>query len=228
MAVGFSDLKERLAIEQVYRVDGYSVYYRQGNEFADERSVTTVGFAAEGIVRRVKIILHEDLHGERNFSLPWEVEEAMITPLGSLAAVEFFRWKGDQENLRRAQDSVKEERQYALELSALVSEAEKLFKTENIGEAKKRILDLIPLYPIYYRHFQRQIARQHAPTVLEAKLSHDLTYYKYFDQIAALAERASNLATLINDLKELARDRPRNGLEEYLQHLNMQYSQPAN
>ena len=46
MAIGFGGEKERLAIEQVYRVDGYSVYYRQGNEFADARSVATVGFVA--------------------------------------------------------------------------------------------------------------------------------------------------------------------------------------
>jgi hypothetical protein len=63
--------------------------------------------------------------------------------------------------------------------------------------------------------------------VLEAKLSHDLTYYKYFDQIAALGEKATDLATLINDLKTLARDWPRDDVEEYLQHLNMQYSQPT-
>jgi hypothetical protein len=227
MAVGFSDVRERLAIEQVYRVEGYSVYYRQGNEFADERSVTTAGFAAEGAVRRVKIILHEDLHGERNFSLPWEMEEAIITPLGSLAAVEFFKWKEDRENLLRAQDALEEERQYARQLRALVGEAETLFKTESIAEAKNRILDLLPLYPVYHRQFQRQIVRQHAPTVLEAKLSHDLIYYKYFDQITALAEKASSLATLINDFKELARGRPRDELEEYLKHLNMRYGPPA-
>ena len=52
MAIGFSVAKEDLKLEQVYQVDGYSVYYRQGNEFADSRSVATVGFAEEGIVRR--------------------------------------------------------------------------------------------------------------------------------------------------------------------------------
>src|SRR5437870_462438 len=70
MAVGFSTFKEQLKLEQVYRVDGYSVYYRQGNEFADPRSIATVGFAEEGMVRRVKVILHEDLHGDKNFDLP--------------------------------------------------------------------------------------------------------------------------------------------------------------
>ena len=57
LAIGYSSENERIEIEQVYRVDGYSVYYRQGNEFADARSVATVGFADEPIVRRVKVIL---------------------------------------------------------------------------------------------------------------------------------------------------------------------------
>lgn len=41
-------------------------------------------------MRRVKVILHEDLHGDKNFALSWEVEESIVTPLGSLAAVEFL------------------------------------------------------------------------------------------------------------------------------------------
>src|SRR5919106_4300316 len=51
MAIGFFTVKERLKLEQVYRVDGYSVYYRQGNEFAESRSVMTVGFAQEGTLQ---------------------------------------------------------------------------------------------------------------------------------------------------------------------------------
>ena len=84
MAIGFSTAKEDLKLEQVYRWTD-SVYYRQGNEFADSRSVATAGFAGEGTLRRVKVILHEDLHGDHNFALPWEVEESIVTPLGSLA-----------------------------------------------------------------------------------------------------------------------------------------------
>ena len=85
----------------MYRVDGYSVYYRQGSEFADARSVATVGFSDEPIVRRVKVTLHEDLHGDVNFALPWEIEEGIVTPLGSLAAMEYFRWKNEQKNLAK-------------------------------------------------------------------------------------------------------------------------------
>src|ERR1051325_3677567 len=33
LAIGFSNTTGPIPLEQVYRVDGYSVYYRQGNEF---------------------------------------------------------------------------------------------------------------------------------------------------------------------------------------------------
>ena len=227
MAIGFSTAKEGLKLEQVYSVDGYSVYYRQGNEFADSRSVATVAFAGEGTVRRVKVILHEDLHGDNNFALPWEVEESIVTPLGSLASVEFFRRKGDQQYLKEALTSLEEERQLARELTALVAEAERLFLTASTEEAKAQILDMLPSYPVYNRQFQRQIAGQHPPTVLEAKLSHDLAYYRYFDQIAALSETVGNLGTLIADLKKLPRDTSQDGLQAYLQRLKAQYSQSA-
>jgi len=228
MAIGFSTAKEDLKLEQVYRVDGYSVYYRQGNEFADSRSVATAGFAGEGIVRRVKVILHEDLHGDKNFDLSWEVEESIVTPLGSLAAVEFFRRKGDQQYLREALTSLEEEKQLSRELNALVAEAEKLFRTSTIEEAETQILDLIPSYPVYHRQFQRQIAGQHPPTVLEAKLSHDLAYYRYFDQIAALSEKVADLRTLIDDFKRLPPDTSQDGMQAYLQQLKAKYSQSAN
>jgi hypothetical protein len=227
MAIGFAAVKEELKLEQVYRVDGYSVYYRQGNEFADSRSVDTLGFAEEGVVRRVKVILHEDLHGDTNFALPWDIEESIVTPLGSLAAVEFFRRKGDREHLERAFASVEEEREYSRELNALVVEAERRFETEPIEEAKAQILDLMFSYPVYQRQFQRQIAGQHPPTVLEAKLSHDLAYYRYFDQIAALSEKVSDLKTLIDDLKKLPHDTRQDGVQAYLEQLKTQYGQLA-
>jgi hypothetical protein len=227
MAIGFSIAKEDLKLEHVYRVDGYSVYYRQGNEFADSRSVATAGFADEGTLRRVKVILHEDLHGDKNFDLPWEVEESIVTPLGSLAAVKFFRSKGDQRHLNQALASLEEERQLARELNALVVEAEKLFRTTTVEEAKTQILNLIPSYPVYNRQFQRQTADQHPPTVLEAKLSHDLAYYRYFDQIAALSEKVADLGTLIDDFKKLPHDTSQDGMQAFLQQLKTQYSQSA-
>lgn len=222
-AIGFNTESERLKIEQVYRVDGYSVYYRQGNEFADARAVATMGFAEEPIVRRVKVILHEDLHGAVNFDLPWEIEEAVVTPLGSLAAVEYFRYKGDERNWKNAVASVTEERKVARELAAVVEEAEKTFAADNVDAAKQKILAMLPSFPVYYRQFERQIRGQHAPTALEAKLSHDLAYYRYFDRIAALAEIAPSLKALIDDLKGLPHDATATTAEQFLRKLASKY-----
>ena len=204
MAVGFDAAKEQLPLEQVYRVDGYSVYYRQGNEYADPRSAATPSFAAQGIVRRVNVILHEDLHGDANFDLPWDIEEAVVTPLGSLAAVEYFKRKDDVENLQRAQAAVNEGRQISRELRELVREAEKIFQEIAIDAAKQKILGLLSGYPAYESIFQRQIAGQHPPTVLEAKLSHDLAYFRYFDAIVTLGGKARGAEAFNRRVEKIA------------------------
>jgi hypothetical protein len=223
LAIGLNVEKDAPKLEQVYRVDGYSVYYRQGSEFADPRSVATAGFAEEPVVRRVKVILHEDLHGDVNFALPWEIEEAIVTPLGSLAAIEYFRQKGDEKNLSNAVDSVAEERKVSRELIALVSLAEKLFATESIVDGKQKVLDLLPSFPSYQRQFERQTRDQHRPTVVEAKLSHDLAYYRYFDRIAELAEKAPSLRTLMEDFKRLPQDSTPAAMEKLLHELHARY-----
>jgi hypothetical protein len=224
LAIGFRTEKERLRIEQVYRVDGYSVYYRQGNEFADSRSVATIGFAAEPVIRRVMVVLHEDLHGDANFSLPWEMEEAIVTPLGSLAALAYFRQKDDEPSWKNALAAVAEERKLSRELNALTAEAEVIFATLPVDDAKQQILAEMSRYPTYRRQFERQIQGQHPPTVLEAKLSHDLAYYRFFDRIAELSELAPDLKTLIDDLKKLPSDATPELTEKFLQRLNSRYS----
>ncbi|HLN81967.1 MAG TPA: hypothetical protein VK355_00025, partial [Candidatus Binatia bacterium] len=82
-------------------------------------------------------------------------------------------------------------------------------------------------YPAYQRQFERQIRGQHPPTVLEAKLSHDLTYYRYFDGIAALAEQAADLKTLIADLKRLPADATLSSTEKFLSELSSRYMAAA-
>src|SRR5262245_24584773 len=227
MAIGFNTEKERLKIEQVYRVEGYSVYYRQGNEFADSRSVVTLGFADEPLVRRVKVILHEDLHGDANFALPWEIEEAIVTPLGSLAAVEYFRQKGDEIGWKSAAGSLMEERRLSRELITFVAQAEKIFAALPVEGAKERVLESLADYPIYRRQFDRQVEGQHAPTALEAKLSHDLAYYRYFDRLVELAEKAPTLKALIGDLKNLPKDASPPTEEKYFGALADRYSDAA-
>jgi len=224
MAVGISSITERTKIEQVYRVEGYSVYYRQGNEFADPRSAVTPSFAAEGIVRRVNVILHEDLHGDVNFDLPWDIEEGVVTPLGSLAAVQYFKHHGDAENLKRAQMALKEGRQISRELLKLAKEAETIFKDTPAEDAKEKVLALLSMYPAYQSMFQRQVAGQHPATALEAKLSHDLAYFRYFEAIVTLAEKPLALDVLIAELKKLPRDATIAATDRFLGDLETNYS----
>ena len=224
MAIGLNVEKEAPKVEQVYRVDGYSVYYRQGSEFADPRSVATAGFAEEALVRRAKVILHEDLHGDVNFALPWEIEEAIVTPLGSFAVIEYLRHKGDEKDLQNALVSLAEERKMSRELVALVDDAQRIFAAAKVDDAKQQILNRLANYPNYQRQFERQTRGQHSGTVLEAKLSHDLAYYRYFDAIAALAEKAPDLRTLIEDLKKLPKDASHAGSGTALRELDSKYS----
>jgi hypothetical protein len=223
MAIGFHAHKEQVPLERIYRVEGYSVYYRQGNEFADDRAAATAGFAEEGVVRQVKVVLHEDLHGEQNFSLPWEIEESIVTPLASLAAVEFFRHKGDERNLQTSLAALAEERELSRELNEFANEAERLFKAEAADSAKAKILERLAAYPVYRRQFNRQIAGQNSATALEAKLSHDLAYFRYLDAIAALAERVPDLQTLIGELQKVERDATWEELETHLHDLSAKY-----
>lgn len=224
LAIGFHNERERLKLEQVYRVDGYSVYYRQGSEFADGRALATAGFAAEPIVRRVMVVLHEDLHGDVNFKLPWEIEEALVTPLSALAAAEFFRREGDAGLLEHALDRVAEERRLARELNDLAHTAERLFKSAPWEEASAAIFALMAQYPAYEQRFRRQTRGQHPSTALEAKLSHDLAYYRYFDRIAGLAALAPDLKTLVQDLKVIPADATHTVAEEVLRRLEIKYS----
>ncbi len=228
MAIGFNTEQERLRVEQVYRVDGYSVYYRQGSEFADSRSLATAGFAAEPAVRRAMVVLHEDLHGDGNFNLPWEIEEAIVTPLGWLGALAYFREQGDDRSWKSALEAVDEGRRVSRELNGLVAEAQKLFAALPVEEAKQKILEEMARFPAYRSQFERQIRGQHPPTALEAKLSHDLAYYRFFDRIAALAEAAPDLKTLIDDLKKLPGDATAGNAENFLRALQARYARAAN
>ncbi len=227
LAIGLNVEKEAPRLEQVYRVDGYSVYYRQGNEFADPRSVATIGFAEAPLVRRVKVILHEDLHGDVNFALPWEIEEGIVTALSSLATIEYFRQKGDEKSLANATSSMAEERGLSRDLLVLIAFAEKIFATESVDNAKQKILMELGNFPNYGRQFRRQTRSQHGATVVEAKLSHDLAYYRYFDRIVALAERAPNLRTLIDDLKKLPGDATPTLMDQRLSDLFAAYGAVA-
>jgi hypothetical protein len=71
--------------------------------------------------------------------------------------------------------------------------------------------------------FERQIAGQHPPTVLEAKLSHDLAYFRFFDAISSLAETRVDLKTLLFELKSLPANATADSVEQFLLDLHEKY-----
>lgn len=221
--LSFAADKKTVALEHVYRVEGYSVYFRQGDEFADAGSVVTQKFSQEDLLRRVQVILHEDLHGERNFALPWELEESIVTPLGAMATVEFFRRKGDNVNMTRALRAFARERVMAQEILELTERSLKLFREVPLDDARREILALLQFYPNYQRAFTSQTQHQDAASVLEAKISHDLVYYRYFDRIAAVAEIAPDLRTLILAFKQMPRDATIQSFDAFLNDLTSRY-----
>lgn len=219
LGMSFSAAKEELPLERLYNVSGYSVYFRQGNQFADARSVTTTDFAREQLLTRVTTVLHEDLHDDRNFKLPWESEESIITPVGELAALEFFKSRDDQANVGAARAQIEEERTLSRELNSLAQEAQQAFAMEPLAEARKTMIARVRSYPTYGRWFKFQIGGQDADVALEAKMSHDLAYYRYYDRIVSLYEKTGDLKQLIQELKEIPRDAAVATVERYLEAL---------
>ena len=227
IGITFSLPKEQVPLDRIYRAPGYSHYFRQGNQFGDEGSVITLDFAREKIAAKVKVIIHEDLHDDRNFDLPWEHEEALITPIGMLAALQFLQHKADPEGVSDMERAIDEERQLSRELTALVREAEQIFATVPVLEGRKKVSGLLASYPVYSRYYFYQVNDQDADLALEAKLSHDLAYYKYFDRLVALYERMGDLKTILLELKKAARGSNGENPEELLQTLESKYGQKA-
>jgi len=222
LALRFSVTKDELPLERLYNASGYSIYFRQGNQFGDARSVTTLDFARESLVTKVKTILHEDLHDDRNFDLPWESEESLITPLGALAAVEYFKRKGDSVNVQKAQAELTDERTLSTELNALAGEGEGLFKSEPLGAARGKLIAQLLARPTYARWFKFQLGEQQTETALEAKISHDLAYYRYYDRIVSLHEKAGDLRSLVQNLKSAPQTSDGEEMEKFLRELERQ------
>jgi hypothetical protein len=227
VGIRFSVPKEQIPLDQIYRAPGYSHYFRQGNQFGDEGSVITLDFAQERMAAQVKVIIHEDLHDDRNFDLPWEHEEALITPIGMLAALEFLRHKNDPEGVDDMERAIREERQLSRELTALVREAEQVFSTVPLLEGREKVNRLLASYPVYSRYYSYQVKDQDADLALEAKLSHDLAYYRYFDRVVTLYERAGDLKAMILELKKQAGGSNGQNPEQLLQILESKYGQKA-
>jgi len=219
----FSAPREELPVERLYHMGDYSIFSRQGNQFGDAHAVTTIDFARQPTPTKVETILHEDLHAAENFDLPWESEESLVTPLARLAAFKFFEHKGDHAHAGKAQAAIQEGRMLAKELTAVAREAEDLFQSQPLTRARRSVLKLISSRSLYDRWFKSGLGNQEGLTVLEAKISHDLAYYKYFDRIVSLYEKVTDLKKLIHDLKKIPADIDGQDLEKYLTDLEKRY-----
>jgi hypothetical protein len=207
IAIGlkFSTPKEQLPLDGFYKAGGYSIYYRQGNQFGDPQAAVTPDFASESPFTKVMVTLHEDLHDAKNFDLPWEVEESLVTPLGALAALAFFEHKGDPASVLQARSAIKEGCAVSGDLNALAAEAARIFNRQPLDRARGGVLQSIASYPAYDAVFRFQLVGQDPLSALEAKISHDLAYYKYFERVIRLYDRLGDLNGLIRDLKQASR-----------------------
>ncbi|MBI4525504.1 MAG: hypothetical protein HY695_17015 [Deltaproteobacteria bacterium] len=215
----FSAPQEQFPLERLYNASGYSVYFRQGNQFGDAEAVTTLEFARESTFTKVTTVLHEDLHGDKNFDLMWEIEESIITPLSLLAALEFFRERGDEANVTEARSTIEERSKLARELQTVAEEAECLFEAQTDAEARNRLLELVSSSSVYSRWYKHHMKEQDDSTAFEAKISHDLAYYKFFARIVSLERKLGDLKALIREFKKIPRDSDMERAERYLARL---------
>ncbi|MGH7832581.1 MAG: hypothetical protein ACREQK_02975, partial [Candidatus Binatia bacterium] len=95
------------------------------------------------------------------------------------------------------------------------------------AEARKQVGESIPSYPTYARWYQHQVRGQDPDVVLEAKISHDLVYYRHYERIVALYQRRKDVKGLIAELKKISRSIDADGLEAFLRDLEAKYNAPS-
>lgn len=204
----------------------YSVYIRSVGQFSSGESVINIDFAKNTLPSKVATILHEDLHGNI-----WSTEahlantqETLVTPLGFLVALEFFKNKQDAENTQEIFRQINYFRTISRELNSLEIDLEKLS-----GEKIQFIFcleiykgEILKKYPAYAERLSRAVAERDECAAEEAAVSEDLMYWKYFDKIIALYEKSKNIKLLIEDMKKAPGNQDE--LEKYLNKLNEKYS----
>ena len=119
--------------------------------------------------------------------------------------------------------AIDEERQVARDLNNLVREAEKVLQNSPLHEAREKARRLLESHPLYNRYYQYQVKDQDADLVLEAKLSHDLAYYRYFDRVVSLYERLKDLKLLVQELKKIPPESDWKTVTEYFDKLDERY-----
>jgi hypothetical protein len=225
----FSASKEQAPLNLLYQLPSYSVYFRQGDQFGAPDSVITPDFMKDSRSRKVEVVLHEDLHDDKNFALVWEYEESFVNSLGILAALEFFKFKGDEESAKQIQAYIQDKREVSRQLNDLTQKAVNLFREPPLDHARRKVLCLIfpdkdcssSDYAAYSRYYKNDLEalgdmnprnltdnKLDKTLVLEAKISHDFAYYRYFDRVVALYDKVGSFKKLFNEIKQVNKKVP--------------------
>ena len=114
------------------------------------------------------------------------------------------------------------ERTLSRELVGIAQMADQHFRIEALSESREKVFALVRSSPSYARWFKFHLEHQDADRALEAKISHDLAYYKYYDRIVSLYENRGELRTLIRDLKKVRQGMTGETLEKFLAELERQ------
>ena len=216
----------RKIIQNLYLYNkNYSVYTRLGEQLADKKSTITPDFARAALTRKVDVILHEDLHMNTKHLWGTINQEAIVTPLATLAALKFFEHTGDGTNYARTEALIQHYRAISRELNDFVKNVLDIFLHAPKENWYEKISEIAPDYPNYITEF-RNIGDSLDPESpeedrLEAKISHNYLYYKYFDRVVSLYEKCGDLKLLIVDLKKSPADA--STMEIYFLELETKY-----
>jgi len=205
----------------------YSVYFRCVDEYADSSAIITPDFAKSSLERRVEVFLHEDLHTNTEQLYGGDYSESLVTPLAMIAALEYFKNKGDETAKNKIADYIKGWRVISLELNSLVKEINELYSAEPHDDllSQKAQNILANKYPNFYRRLAQILKNQYFATGFNAAISGEFMYYKDFDRVISLYEKAGNAKALIEDIKNAPAGKE--DLEKYLEELDQKYSKPA-
>ncbi|MBI2122076.1 MAG: hypothetical protein HYT98_03055 [Candidatus Sungbacteria bacterium] len=203
----------------------YSIYTRLGEQLADKGSTITPDFAKEELMRKVDVILHEDLHMNTEHLRGTINQEAIITPLATLAALKFFEYAEDRANYTKTEALIQRYRAISRELNDFVKTVLDIFLHIPEEEWYEKIFEIAEDYPNYMAEFRNIGESLNQESLeenrLEAKISYDYLYHKYFDRVVALYEKCGDLKLLIADLKKSPAET--SALEAYLAELEKKY-----
>ena len=195
LQLGFGSEQEKVPLNSVRHWDemgGYSYYWRHSSEFesAEDAAAITIDFAGQTVRRQVEVVLHEDLHAGQPFkSWPFRINEGIVTPLADLAALIFFRSRGDRANVEATEAHIQEQRKLSRELDELVERMQRLFVNGPLEPARKDALREVRKASVYSRFFAHHVNDQSPDVLLEAKVSHDWAYYGLYDRVMRFYEQ---------------------------------------